>query len=55
MNNAEGDSEANNLSKTQLIAQPQYWNRYAYSINNPIKFVDRDGEHPVVAIEPVCN
>ncbi len=29
---------------------PQSWNRYSYSYGNPIKLVDRDGNHPVVIL-----
>jgi RHS repeat-associated protein len=44
------DFDNSNLRISQFISQPQYWNRYIYSVNNPLKFVDRDGEHPVAAI-----
>lgn len=49
---SNGDAAGVNDSEDrvgQFIAQPQYWNRYAYAINNPLKFVDRDGRHPVLA------
>jgi hypothetical protein len=34
------------------LQQPQRWNRYAYSIGNPLKYVDPDGEDIVVAAGP---
>jgi RHS repeat-associated protein len=38
--------DGSTLEATQFIVQPQYWNRYSYTINNPSKLVDKDGEHP---------
>jgi RHS repeat-associated protein len=32
------------------LQQPQSWNRYAYSLNNPLKYVDPDGRDAVVFI-----
>ena len=28
------------------LANPQYWNKYAYSLNNPLKYKDSDGHLP---------
>jgi RHS repeat-associated protein len=28
------------------LGNPQYWNKYAYSLNNPLKYKDSDGELP---------
>ncbi len=33
------------------ISQPQIWNKYVYSVNNPLKFTDPDGRRPVTAAE----
>jgi RHS repeat-associated protein len=30
------------------LGQPQHWNRYAYALNNPLAYVDRDGNIPVL-------
>jgi RHS repeat-associated protein len=30
--------------------QPQSWNRYTYSLGNPLKYVDQDGKNPVLVI-----
>ena len=32
------------------LVDPQHWNRYAYSLNNPLKFTDPDGRSPKLAI-----
>jgi RHS repeat-associated protein len=32
------------------IGEPQRWNRYSYSLNNPYKYVDRNGEDPLVVL-----
>ena len=32
-----------------FLAQPQNWNSYTYCRNNPLKFIDQDGEHPLIA------
>jgi RHS repeat-associated protein len=39
-----GDREELN----DYLGNPQHWNKYAYSLNNPLKYVDPDGNHPVV-------
>ncbi|MCZ2078482.1 MAG: hypothetical protein LC130_26225, partial [Bryobacterales bacterium] len=30
------------------LAEPQRWNKYAYSLNNPLKYVDPDGNNPML-------
>ena len=40
-NTADPD-EADNLFR-DYIFQPQHWNRYAYALNNPLRYVDPDG------------
>jgi RHS repeat-associated protein len=32
----------------EFLSNPQHWNKYAYSLNNPLKYVDPDGRHPVL-------
>jgi RHS repeat-associated protein len=34
------DDERSERTFVQYISQPQQWNRYAYAINNPLKYVD---------------
>jgi RHS repeat-associated protein len=34
----------------RTVASPQDWNRYAYTINNPLKFVDPDGKDRIEVI-----
>lgn len=34
---------------------PQSWNRYAYALNNPLKFFDPTGENAVVVCDPERN
>ena len=36
------------LDVDSVLAEPQRWNRYAYSLNNPLKFVDPDGRNPLL-------
>jgi RHS repeat-associated protein len=38
------------LDLDQALLDPQRWNRYAYSLNNPLKFTDPDGRSPKLAI-----
>ncbi|RMG00577.1 MAG: hypothetical protein D6735_13345, partial [Acidobacteria bacterium] len=33
------------------ISQPQIWNKYSYSVNNPLKFTDPDGRRPITEQE----
>jgi hypothetical protein len=35
-------------SRDYYILQPQNWNRYAYTFNNPHKYVDPDGKNPLL-------
>ena len=37
------------------LFDPQRWNAYSYSVNNPLKFVDRDGEVPILAVTAVIG
>jgi len=34
------------LDADKAIADPQRWNRYAYTLNNPLKYTDPDGRMP---------
>lgn len=47
-----GKQGASNLEEAEAefanyISQSQHWNRYAYSLNNPLKFTDPDGFNPI--------
>jgi RHS repeat-associated protein len=33
------------------IGQPQRWNKYSYALNNPLKYIDENGEDPLEAIK----
>jgi RHS repeat-associated protein len=37
------------------LANPQRWNRYAYGLNNPLKWVDRDGRDVSIAVQFTGN
>jgi RHS repeat-associated protein len=37
------------VAQKEWIAQPQRWNRYAYALNNPLKYVDPDGKDAIAA------
>jgi RHS repeat-associated protein len=37
------------VSVRKNAAKPQRWNRYTYTLNNPIKYYDRDGLDVTVA------
>ncbi len=41
---------ADPLRESGEPTNPQSWNRYAYALNNPLKFVDPDGQSPIVAV-----
>ena len=32
----------------EYLSNPQHWNKYTYSLNNPLKYVDPDGNHPIL-------
>jgi RHS repeat-associated protein len=38
------------LDLEAAILNPQRWNRYAYSLNNPLRYTDPDGRSPKLAI-----
>ena len=37
------------MNAEAALANPQRWNRYAYALNNPLKFSDPDGRDPRLA------
>ncbi|MGD9628007.1 MAG: RHS repeat-associated core domain-containing protein [Pyrinomonadaceae bacterium] len=46
---AENKSDANSVFQNYL-QKPQVWNRYAYVMNNPFKFIDPSGEDGLVVV-----
>jgi len=38
------------LDVEKSLIEPQRWNRYAYALNNPLKFTDPDGKNPVLVV-----
>ena len=38
------------LALEQALVNPQLWNRYTYTLNNPLKFTDPDGKNPVLVV-----
>jgi hypothetical protein len=38
---------------TASLFDPQSWNAYTYTLNNPLKYVDKDGQVPLLAITAV--
>jgi len=51
----EKEKGKNEKEKLQIfliyISQPQIWNKYSYSVNNPLKFTDPDGRRPITEQE----
>ena len=37
------------------ISKPQRWNRYTYALNNPLRYLDQDGEDPQEALEALSK
>ena len=38
------------LDQQAALVSPQLWNRYAYGRNNPLRYVDPDGKHPILVV-----
>jgi RHS repeat-associated protein len=38
------------LDVDNALVNPQLWNRYTYSLNNPLQFTDPDGKNPVLVV-----
>lgn len=36
------------IDTSNVLADPQRWNRYGYALNNPLKFTDPDGRNPLL-------
>ena len=36
------------MDQRTALVDPQRWNRYAYGINNPLRYIDPDGRHPAL-------
>ena len=41
------------LTLRKNLRNPQRWNRYAYVLNNPLKFMDPNGEDPFLCARPL--
>jgi len=41
------------LEESAAMLDPQRWNRYSYALNNPYKYVDRDGRNVAIAVPVV--
>ena len=41
-------SGTNSYIMALYLEHPKYWNGYVYSVNNPLKFIDKDGKHPIL-------
>jgi RHS repeat-associated protein len=48
---AAGRTSAAESEFTSWISDPRRWNKYAFALNNPLRYVDQDGEDPIEALE----
>jgi RHS repeat-associated protein len=47
--------EYHGMAFVAWLAEPQRWNRYAFALNNPLRYVDQDGEDPIEVLEKAAN
>lgn len=50
-----GRTNAAEAEFTSWVNDPRRWNRYVYALNNPLRYIDQDGEDPIEALEKAAQ